>query len=371
MPLPSTTTLPRGPDRGAALARTLARRAQQPWRVASRRPAASPRATLTVLVASAVLVSILVIDWLVWPGRDLDLLYAIPVLITALYVAPRQVAVIAAVAVVTDATGAVIARDSTASWAVTLPSLIVVCLFGIALAQQRRQISEHAARADQARAELQQFLSMVAHDLAGPVTALTTYGEVLRQPNLEPSLYARVGTGIGEVVEQTDRFVEDRRDAARLGRGSFALKRQPTDLVLLAREVVQRQGRAGQRPVVLVDPPSALPGHWDPTRIGQVLGNLVTNAVTYADRGEVQVSLERTDTEAICHVADHGPGIPPAEGAHIFEPFVRLDRSHPGTGLGLYLARGIVTAHGGRIWLASEPGAGSTFSFALPLASTT
>jgi signal transduction histidine kinase len=109
----------------------------------------------------------------------------------------------------------------------------------------------------------------------------------------------------------------------------------------------------------------------DALRIEQVLTNLVSNAIKYSPRGgRVEVTLEQPGTEAILNVVDQGVGIPSDDQAHIFEPFRRSGASRelvPGAGLGLFVARRIVEAHGGRIEVESRPGAGSTFRVHLPL----
>jgi signal transduction histidine kinase len=111
----------------------------------------------------------------------------------------------------------------------------------------------------------------------------------------------------------------------------------------------------------------------DPMRLEQVLGNLVSNAIKYSpEGGPVRMSVRRHEGEAQVRVEDSGMGIPAEEQARLFEPFRRggLDRRStiPGVGLGLYIARRIVEAHGGRITLRSEPGLGSEFTVALPAA---
>jgi signal transduction histidine kinase len=326
----------------------------------------SRRQLVCMALAAIVLGGILVADWLVWPGRNLDILYAVPVLIAALYVSPRGVAIVALAAVAADAGGAVIARDPMVAWAVTVPSLAVVVAFGVIVAYQRQKAAVHAAEADRTRAELQRFLGMVAHDLAGPVTALQTYSEVLQQGGLDSARSAQLGSGIGEVVVRISRFVEDLRDAGRIGRGDFAIRPEPTELVAIARKVVEQQRRTAERPDIILEAPDAILGTWDGGRVAQVFGNLLANAVKYSQGKPVQVTLALVGAEVVGRITDRGPGIPPEESARIFDAFVRLDVTRPGTGLGLYIAREIVRAHGGRLWLESQPGVGSTFSFALP-----
>jgi signal transduction histidine kinase len=111
-------------------------------------------------------------------------------------------------------------------------------------------------------------------------------------------------------------------------------------------------------------------GQWDPDRLGQVLDNLLGNAVKYSPQGgEILVRITSAKGEARLSVADQGPGIPTAVVPHLFERFYRGEHraGDAGLGLGLYISRMLVNAHGGRIWVASALGSGSTFTVALPL----
>ena len=117
----------------------------------------------------------------------------------------------------------------------------------------------------------------------------------------------------------------------------------------------------------------ALTGRYDRTRLDQLLANLLENAVKYSpDGGEVRVRVWREGDTARLSVSDEGIGIPAADLPHIFDRFHRgtnvNDRRFAGMGLGLYICRGIVEQHNGRIWATSEPGRGTTFEVALPLA---
>jgi signal transduction histidine kinase len=110
----------------------------------------------------------------------------------------------------------------------------------------------------------------------------------------------------------------------------------------------------------------------DPERLERVLSNLLSNALKYSTPGTpVVVSARPGDGEVVTSVADEGPGIDPADLPHLFDRYFRAGKvraPHEGLGLGLYITKGLVEAHGGRIWVESEVGQGSTFSFTLPLA---
>jgi signal transduction histidine kinase len=121
---------------------------------------------------------------------------------------------------------------------------------------------------------------------------------------------------------------------------------------------------------VMVAPDLPL-GHGDERRIAQVLLNLVGNAIKFTETGEVRVHVTTTDDAFVVSVSDTGPGISEADQAKIFEEFHQVDssstRKKGGTGLGLAIAKRIVGLHGGRIWVESSPGEGSTFRFMLPV----
>src|SRR5262249_22696407 len=134
-----------------------------------------------------------------------------------------------------------------------------------------------------------------------------------------------------------------------------------------AGEVLARQQTTTTAHRLVLDAPARLEGVWDAGRLAQVLGNLVSNAIKYTPGGEVRVRLVASADAALCQVSDRGPGIDPARAGLLFAPYVRLDEAGAGTGLGLFIARGIVVAHGGRLWVESARGRGSTFCLTLPL----
>ena len=117
-----------------------------------------------------------------------------------------------------------------------------------------------------------------------------------------------------------------------------------------------------------------MPTRCDPDRLAQVITNLLTNATKYSDGGEILVRVWREGNEARLSVRDQGPGIPAEQIEAVFEPYVRLSDDQSGrprgSGLGLYIARGIVQAHAGRIWVTSTPGQGATLHVGLPLIET-
>jgi PAS domain S-box-containing protein len=221
-------------------------------------------------------------------------------------------------------------------------------------------------RLDQAQ---QDFVAMASHDLASPLTVLRARAQLLqrRQRYDEESI-----TAILEQTARMDRLIGDLRELAQVDGGGLAIQRETVDLVALAQEAVERaRTLTTEHAVRFAAPELPLIVGGDRDRLGQVLDNLLGNAVKYSpDGGEVLVTIEVVEQEAYLRVADQGPGIPTDALPRLFERFYRGQHAaeSAGLGLGLYISRMLVEAHRGRIWAASMPGAGSTFSIALPLA---
>jgi signal transduction histidine kinase len=170
-----------------------------------------------------------------------------------------------------------------------------------------------------------------------------------------------------------NRLIEDLLDVARMEAGRLALERQPHDLVrVISEATVMLEPLIAEKTIALREElPDYLPRiSVDARRIVQVLENLVSNAVKHtAAGGEIHVSATSANGEVQVAVRDTGAGIPAENLAHLFDRFWQARGARRGgAGLGLAIAKGIVEAHGGRIWVESEVGRGSTFAFSLPLA---
>jgi signal transduction histidine kinase len=142
-------------------------------------------------------------------------------------------------------------------------------------------------------------------------------------------------------------------------------------ITLVRAAAAQAQATTQSHRLRVVAPEQPLHGWWDRDRLNQVLHNLLSNAIKYApDGGDILIQVEARDQEAWVTIVDQGIGIPPDEVGHLFDRFYRTRAATgsriEGLGLGLYISKGLVEAHGGRIWVESEVGRGSTFTFALP-----
>jgi two-component system sensor histidine kinase/response regulator len=240
---------------------------------------------------------------------------------------------------------------------------------------------EHIARAEldaanrkleEANHQRERFISMIAHDLGGPLTAMLGYAEILGRSEVPPGRQERAREVIVSETRRMARLVGDLADAAHLASGQFEIRSVTCDLTGIAREQVELARPRTERHTIRLDAPADLPVPCDRDRIAQLLSNLLANALKYTPQGEIRVRVWQEGREARLSVSDEGPGIPPDRAEAIFEAGHRLgngqaDQKSNGVGLGLHIARGIVEAHGGRIWVESVPGEGATFQVALPM----
>jgi signal transduction histidine kinase len=173
------------------------------------------------------------------------------------------------------------------------------------------------------------------------------------------------------------RLTDELLDVSRISAGHFDLRRERVNLSDLLTEAIQhfaaQLSPADQKRLKLLMPTTDWWGDWDPMRLEQVLTNLLINAFKYSPlEGDIEVSVNKIDHRAIVSVKDQGIGISRDQRGMIFEPFFRastaIEARILGAGLGLYISREIVERHGGKMWLVSEEGKGSTFFFSLPLA---
>lgn len=219
-----------------------------------------------------------------------------------------------------------------------------------------------------------EFLSIASHELKTPLLALKLRLEqlFLQTRRKAGSEAESIASGLEVALRQTgrlSRLVDDLLDMSRIASGRLSLEREEVNLsdlvrdsVARLREVIERGGCS-----VSLNVQADVVGRWDRLRIEQVLANLITNAVKYGGT-PIEVSVEVDASMAMIVVRDHGPGILESDQQRIFEQFVRAaPKGTGGLGLGLYITRQIVEAHGGAIRVESRPGAGATFFVTLPL----
>jgi len=237
------------------------------------------------------------------------------------------------------------------------------------LAIDNARLYRAAQRATRARDDV---LAVVAHDIRSPLTAIVCGTEVVARVLPSAAVAAHRGVdAIRRSAKHIDRLISDLLDAAQLEAGTLTLERAtiaPAEVVDEAVEMV-RASAAGRTLDVAV--PTELPSvEADRYRVLQVLTNLLANAVKFTPPGgRIAIAAERKNGDLLVRVRDSGPGIPADQIDHVFDRFWKASRSdRRGAGLGLAIAKGIIDAHGGKIWLESQPDAGATFCFTLPLA---
>ncbi|MFI5274643.1 MAG: sensor histidine kinase, partial [Ktedonobacterales bacterium] len=218
------------------------------------------------------------------------------------------------------------------------------------------------------------FVSVVSHELQTPIAIIKGYASTLRREDATwdtATLRGRLAA-IEDEADRLNHLVSNILYASRIQAGGLTMERAELNLADVVRAAVRRFKARDPRLDVRVRLPAHCPSVLaDRERIEEVVLNLLDNAVKYAPRGRrVRVSGQVTASEVVVRVADLGQGIPLREQERIFQRFQRVDnvaaRRTQGAGLGLYICRAIVEAHGGHIWVHSELGQGSTFSFALP-----
>ncbi|MBI4312396.1 MAG: HD domain-containing protein [Chloroflexi bacterium] len=227
-----------------------------------------------------------------------------------------------------------------------------------------------AAKSERPEVEL---VSTVSHELRSPLTFLVGYSELLAsQEDLPESAKAQASEIHKEVVHMAG-MVEELLDISRYESGRFQLKLQDADLNELVRHAVTKAtARAATHRLGMMLPMEPVVIKLDANKIAQVLDNLLTNAIKYSPNGGViRVAMRRNEDAVEVSIADQGIGIPQDKLDLIFQKFYRVDsplkNQVQGTGLGLSICKHIVEAHGGRIWVESQEGKGSTFFFTLPI----
>lgn len=223
----------------------------------------------------------------------------------------------------------------------------------------------------------QTLLSVISHELKTPVSIIKGYAETLAREDAtwDRQTLAEGLTVIEEEADRLDKLITNLLEASRLQAGGLKLRLSYVDLADMAKTAVENlQATTTKHQFTLDFPETYPPLQGDFERLREVLTNLIGNAIKYSPEGgliTVGGKLGKNNMVRL-YVSDEGIGIPPAEQEQIFERFHRVDnrltRQAPGTGLGLFLVRAVVEAHGGRVWVESRPGQGSIFWVELPVA---
>jgi len=275
-----------------------------------------------------------------------------------------------------------------------------------AAAERGRVLEQEAELLRAANQRMDEFLSIVTHELRSPLTSAKGNVQLAarrvqsaakrldalaqahvdgRASDATDSDLAGLFAGIADLLARTDwvvtqmtRLVADLLDAARAGAGRLEIAREEADLAAIVASVVEEQRRAWPTRTILLDIEAELvPVEIDPVRVTQVLTNYIANACKYSDPARpVAVALRREGAEAWVRVRDEGVGLTPEQQQRVWDRFHRVadvavlhhtGGSGGGLGLGLYISRQLIEGQGGRVGVESAPGEGSTFWFTLPL----
>lgn len=239
----------------------------------------------------------------------------------------------------------------------------------------RREVAARLLAEARLREALQardDFVAVAAHELRNPLNAFLLTLQLLRRTMREPDVSSQVRGLVEKLRNQAERFsdsIDRLLDVSRIQAGNFELHREAFDFAALVKEVVNRFAEEETRTPISIERAECAEGNWDRFRIEQVVSNLISNAIKYGKRQPIAITVARNGAEATLAVRDHGIGIPPEDIERVFDRFERVAPRSPskGLGLGLWIARRIVEAHGGTISAQSELNQGSTFTVRLPL----
>jgi len=215
----------------------------------------------------------------------------------------------------------------------------------------------------------------VSHELRTPLASIKGYATSLLRTDVEWDDETR-REFLQIIDEESDRLsglIADLLEMSEIEAGVLRVEKEPVRLPRLAQKVAKKlRPSARDHSITVTTAPDVPETMGDPRRLEQVLHNLIVNAIKYsADGTSVAVRVEKSDSNVLVSVKDQGIGIPPEHLEHVFERFFRVDgkmaRETGGSGLGLPICRGLVEAHGGRIWVESQVNVGSTFFFSIPI----
>jgi signal transduction histidine kinase len=241
--------------------------------------------------------------------------------------------------------------------------------FAIRIGKAEAESAQAVRQATEAARARDEVLAVVSHDLRGPLHAISLATEALRD-EITGSAQRYLGA-IERASHRAERLIADLLEASAIENGALTLARAPVDAGAILKqaaaeyELLVKETGAKINALIPEDP---IVVQADRDRVLQVLGNLIGNSLKHAKGAPIDLVLERREDAALIQVRDHGPGIPPSELPHVFDRYWSGRTKKGGAGLGLAIAKGIVSAHGGRIEVDSKQGDGAKFVFTLPLA---
>jgi signal transduction histidine kinase len=244
---------------------------------------------------------------------------------------------------------------------------VLIAKVGVFMALNNRDLE--LRRWGEALAAKDRQIAILAHDLRAPLTTIETVAESMARHDRSPRNQIQTER-ILRTARRMDAMTRDLLDFARIGDGGLPMARTETDLGQVVREAVEEIGAAHPERSIDIDVRGDLSGLWDAGRLQQALANLVVNAVQYG-KGQIAVRAQRRGTDAELMVWNEGAPIPEARIDQIFEPFERGQAGGTGLGLGLYIVREIVRAHGGSVRVSSSPDQGTVFTLVLPTQAST
>ena len=258
-------------------------------------------------------------------------------------------------------------------WEIECATELRSAILAADLQAQFRKEQHARLEAEAANQAKQDLMAVVSHDLRNPLNAIVLSLALLRR-SLETTQATPADRMLGSIERATTRMkrlIEDLLDVARIESGNVELARGSADCSELLGEVADILAPlAADKSITLrvLEPQGALTAHCDRERVLQVLSNLAGNAIKFTeDGGTVTLGAHQQAGEVVFRVADTGPGIAPENLSRVFDRFWQAKETRlQGTGLGLAISKGIVSAHGGRIWVESEIGKGANFMFSLP-----
>jgi two-component system OmpR family sensor kinase len=245
---------------------------------------------------------------------------------------------------------------------------------GLALNSMLSQIEAAFAQRMASESRLRRFIADASHELRTPLTSIRGYSEMLRRGAAGSTTDSELARRrIEDEARRMSILVDDMLLIARLDQGR-PLEMKPVDLQSIARDAADDARAVAPQRAVKVDAPTPVMVTGDDTRLRQVVGNLMRNALVHTPgTTPIEIAVSTENGFARISVADHGPGLRPDEVERIFEPFYRADpsrsRDRGGAGLGLSIVNAVVSAHGGKVRVRETTGGGATFDVELPVAS--